>query len=110
MAIEALAAARSTPKQSLEKSALIRTCLVGYIVRCAALLVLFFYFKAGANKLMNLIAGLKVTLSELVINIVAWISVPNEARDFYEKLTVCSEPGIAPFEQREGGATNARVV
>jgi uncharacterized membrane protein len=43
----ALAAARSAPKQSLEKSALIRACVVGYIIRCAALLVLFLYFKTG---------------------------------------------------------------
>ena len=67
------------------------------MVRCGALFLLFFYFKTGANKLVNLIAGLKVTLGELVINVVAWISVPNEARDCYEKLTICSEPGIAPL-------------
>ena len=73
--------------------------------------VLFFYFKTSANKLVNLIAaGLKVTLGELVINVVAWVSIPNEPRDFYEKLAVCSEPGIAPFQQREGGTTNACVV
>ena len=85
-------------------------CIVGYILRCAALLVLFLYFKTGANKLVNLVVGLKVALGELVINVVAWISVPNELRDFYEKLAVCSEPGIAPFQQREGGAADARVL
>jgi hypothetical protein len=59
---------------------------------------------------MDLIAGLKVPLRELLINVVAWISVPNEPRDFYEKLTVCSELGIASFQQHEGGAANARVL
>jgi hypothetical protein len=96
-----LTAARATPKQSLEESAM---------VRGSALFLLFFYFNAGANKLVNLMAGLKVTLGELVINVVAWISVPNETCDFYEKLTVCSELGIAPFQQREGSAANARVL
>jgi hypothetical protein len=51
------------------------------MVRCCALFLLFFYFKAGANKLVNLIANLKVALGELLINVVAWISVPNESRD-----------------------------
>ena len=67
------------------------------IVLCTTLLGLFFYFETSANKLVNLIVGLKMTLGELVINVVAWISVPNEARDCYEKLTICSEPGIAPL-------------
>ena len=73
----------------------------------AALFVLPFYLKPSANKLVNLIVGLKMTLGELIINVVAWISIPNELRDFY---AVCSEPGIAPFQQREGSATNARVI
>jgi len=36
---------------------------------------------------VDLVGGLKVALGELVINIVAWISVPNEPRDFYKNLT-----------------------
>jgi hypothetical protein len=47
---------------------------------------------------VDLVGGLKVALGELVINIVAWISVPNEPRDFYEKLTISSEPGIAHLQ------------
>jgi len=31
---------------------------------------------------------------ELLINVVAWISVPNESRDLYKKLTASSEPWI----------------
>jgi hypothetical protein len=96
----ALAAAKSTQKKSPEKSSLIhvRACVGGQIVvPCIALLGLFFYFKTSANKLVNLIVGLKVTLSELVINAVAWISIPNEPRDLYEKATICSERGIAPL-------------
>jgi hypothetical protein len=30
----------------------------------------------------------QVTIAELAINIVAWISVPNEAYDLYEKLSI----------------------
>jgi hypothetical protein len=71
-----LAAARATPKQSLEKSALMMACVVGKIV-CSGVL---FY---GANKLVDFIADLKVALGELLINVVAWISVPNESRDLY---------------------------
>jgi hypothetical protein len=65
------------------------------MVGCGALILLFFYFETGANKLVDLKADLKVALCELVINCVAWISVPNESRDFYKKLTTSSEPGIA---------------
>ena len=51
-------------------------------VCCGAL----FYFETGANKLVDLIADLKVALGELLINVVAWISGPNESRDFYKKF------------------------
>jgi hypothetical protein len=57
-------------------------CVVGLMVRCGALFRLFFYFKTGANKLVDLIADQKVALGELLINVVAWISVPNESDDF----------------------------
>src|SRR5262249_39530987 len=104
------AAARWTPKQSLEKSTLIMARVVGNMFRRGALLLLLFYFKTGANELVHLIASLKVALGELLINLVARISVPNEARDCYNQLTVSSEPGIAGLEQREGGAAHARVL
>jgi hypothetical protein len=94
------------PKQSLEKSALMMGSVVGKIVRCGAL----FYFETSANKLVDLIADLKVALGELLINVVAWISVPNESRDLYKKLTTSSEPGIASLQQCEGGAADARVL
>jgi hypothetical protein len=106
----AWAAAKATPKQSREKSALIMACVVGLMVRCGALFRLFFYFKTGANKFVDLIADLKVALGELLINVVAWISVPNESRDFYKKLTTSFEPGIASLQEYEGGAADARVL
>jgi hypothetical protein len=59
-------------------------------------LLLFFHFETSTDKLVDLIASLKVALGKLVINVVARIGVPNESRDFYEKLTISSEPGIAP--------------
>src|SRR5262249_18298480 len=106
------AAARWTPKQSLEKSTLIMARVVGNMVRRGALLLLLllFYFKTGANKLVHLIASLKVAFGEFLINLVARIGVPNEARDCYKQLAVSSEPGIAGLEQREGGAAHARVL
>jgi hypothetical protein len=70
------------PKQSLEKSALILAPVFGVLIGRGALLLSFFYFKTGADKLVNLIRNDQVTLAELSINIVAWISVPNKAYDF----------------------------
>src|SRR6516225_7138288 len=105
-----LAAARWPPKQSLEKSALRMARVVGNMVRRGALLLLLFYFETGANELVHLIASLKVALGELLVNLVARIGVPNEARDFYKQLAISSEPGIAGLEQREGGAAYARVL
>jgi hypothetical protein len=84
--------------------------VVGSMVCCGTLLLSLLYFKTGANKLVDLIADLKVALNELLINVVAWISVPNESRDLDEKFTASSEPGIARFQEREGGAANARVL
>src|SRR5262249_15362806 len=106
----ASAAARRAPKQSHEKSTLGMVRVVGNRVRGGALLILLFYFETGANELVHLIASLKVALGELLINLVARIGVPNEARDFYKQLAISSEPGIAGLEQREGGAANARVL
>jgi hypothetical protein len=51
-----------------------------------------------------------MTIGELVINVVAWISIPNQLCDLYEKPTICSERGIAPLQQWEGSVANARVL
>src|SRR5437868_1434389 len=104
------ASSRGAAKQSLQQSALIPRCVFGNLVGGGALLLLSFYFKTGANKFVDLIANLKVALGELLINVVAWISVPNEPCDFYKKLTTSSEIGIASLQECEGGATNARVL
>jgi hypothetical protein len=104
------ATARRAQKQSLEKPALTTTCVTGELLRGGALLLSFFYLKTGANKLVDLIASLKVPLGEFLINVVARISVPNEPRDFYEKLAISSEPGIAGLQERERGAADARVL
>jgi hypothetical protein len=86
------------------------TRVVGSMVRCGTLLLSLLYFKTGVNKLVDLIADLKVALNELLINVVARISVPNEACDLDEKLTASSEARIARLQEREGGAANARVL
>jgi hypothetical protein len=59
---------------------------------------------------VDLIADLKVALGELLINVVAWIRVPNESCDLYKKLTTSSEPGIASLQECEGGAADVRVL
>ena len=59
--------------------------VVGQIIWCTAPFLLFFYFHTGANKIVDLIADL-MALGELLINVMAGISVPNEPRDFYKKL------------------------
>jgi hypothetical protein len=66
---------------SLEKSALISASVFGALIVSGALLLPFFYFKTCADKLVDLIRDDQVTLAELSINVVAWISVPNEAYD-----------------------------
>src|SRR5215471_21442619 len=105
-----LAAARSAPKQSREKS--IRTMArgVGKMVLRGALLLLIFHLETGANELVDLVASLKVALGELPINLVARVGVPDESRDFYEQLAISSEPGIAGLQECEGGAADARVL
>jgi hypothetical protein len=70
----------------LEKSALTR--VFGALIGRDALSLLFLYPKTGADKLMDPIPDEKMTFAELSINVVAWISVPNEAHDFHKKLTV----------------------
>jgi hypothetical protein len=105
-----LAAARSAPKQSLEKSTLAMARVVGKMILRGAPLLLIFHFETGANELMDLVASLKVALGELPINLVARIGVPNESRDCYEQLAISSEPGIAGLKECEGGAANARVL
>jgi hypothetical protein len=69
-------------------------CVAGQIVRCGALFLFFFYFHTGANKLVYLIVDLKMALCLFLINVIAGISLPNEPRDFYKKLTACSESWI----------------
>ena len=42
----------------------------------------FFQFNAGADKLMHLVWGDKMTFSKLSIDVIAWISIPNVAYGF----------------------------
>jgi hypothetical protein len=105
----AWAAARTTPKQSLKKSALIMACVVGLMVRCGALFRLFFYFKTGANKLVDLIADQKVALGELLIYVVAWISVPNESDDFEKNLAVSPKDWVTCLQKRKRRAPHSRI-
>ena len=50
-----------------------------------------------------------MTIAELAINIVAWISVPNEAYDLYKKLTISAERGITCLQECERSAAHSRV-
>ena len=68
-----------------------------------------FYFKTGADKLVDLMRDEQVTIAELAINIVVWISVPNEAYDLYKKLAISSEPRVTCLQQCECGAAHPCV-
>jgi hypothetical protein len=70
-----------TAKESLEKAALVLVFVLGALLGRGALVLSFFYFKAGADKLVNLVRYGQVTLAELSINVITWISVPNETDD-----------------------------
>src|ERR1700730_3916202 len=66
---------RATPKQSRKKSALTLARIFGVLIEKCALLLSFFYFKAGADKLVNLIWDEQVTFAELSIDVIIWISI-----------------------------------
>ena len=85
-----------TAKQSLEKTAFIMGCVVGEIAWRGVLFILSFYFKTGANKLVDLIVELRLPLGKLMIDVVARISVPNE-------------PSI-PFTKREAPPSSRVAV
>jgi hypothetical protein len=68
--------------------------IFGALMEKRALLLLFLYFKASADKLVNLIWDEQVTFAELSINVIVWISIPNEAYDLKENLTVPPKSGI----------------
>ena|ERR1700687_1618687 len=93
--------------KSPEKSALAR--VFGVLIGRGALPDLFLYPKTGADKLVDPIPDEKVTFAELSINVVAWISVPNEAYDFHKKLTVSPELRVTCLEERERRAAHLRV-
>jgi hypothetical protein len=59
-----------------------------------ALLFSFFYFDTSAYKLVDLIWDKQVTLAELSIYIVAWISVPNESYDFEKSSQSLRKVGL----------------
>jgi hypothetical protein len=63
----------------------------------------------SADRRGRSVTSAKVTFGELSINVVAWISVPNEAYDLNKELTVSSKPGVACFQECERSAAHPRV-
>jgi hypothetical protein len=51
----------------------------------------------------------KVTFTELPINVIAWISVPNKAYDLYKKLAVSPELGVTRLQKRKRSTAYPRV-
>ena len=100
---------RATPKQSRKKSALTLAPRFGALIEKCALLLSFFYFKAGADKLVNLIWDEQVTFAELSIDVIVWISIPNKAYDLKENLTVPPEGGITCLQKDECSAAHSRI-
>ena len=68
------------------------------------MLLSFFYFKAGADKLVNLIWDEQVTFAELSIDVIIWISIPNKTYDLKENFTVPPEGGITCLQKDECSA------
>ena len=52
----------------------------------------------------------KVASAKLSVNVVAWISVPNEAHDLYKELTTFPEARVACLQQDECSAAQTRVL
>ena len=53
-----------------------------------------FYFKTGSDKLVNLIRDDQMTFAKLSINVIAWISVPNETYDFQKNSLFLLSVGL----------------
>jgi hypothetical protein len=68
-----------------------------------------FYFKTGSDKLVNLIRDDQMTFAKLSINVIAWISVPNETYDFQKNLAVSPKRRITCLQKYEGSATYSRI-
>jgi hypothetical protein len=96
-------------EQSRKKSALTLAPSFGALIEKCALLLSFFYIKAGANKLVNLIWDEQVTFAELSIDVIIWISIPNKAYDLKEHFAVPPEGGITCLQKDECSATNSRI-
>jgi hypothetical protein len=84
---------RATSKQSRKKSALILASQFGSLFDYGTLLLSFFYFKTGANELVNFKWDEEVTFAELSIDVIVRISIPNETYDLKETFTVPFESG-----------------
>jgi hypothetical protein len=52
----------------------------------------------------------KITFAELPINVITWIGVPNEARDFHKKFAVSPEPRVTHLKKRQRSATDPRIL
>ena len=83
--------------------------MFGVLIKNCALLLSFFYLKAGADKLMNFIWDEQVTLAELSIDVIVWISIPNKAYDLKEHFTVPPEGGITCLQKDECSTAHSRI-
>jgi hypothetical protein len=81
----------------------------GALIEKCALLLSFFYFKAGADKLVNLIWDEQVTFAELSIDVIIWISIPNKTYDLKEHFTVPPEGGITCLQKDECSAAHSLI-
>ena len=100
---------RATSKQSRKKSALILASQFGALFDYGTLLLSFFYFKTGANELVNLKWDEEVTFGELSIDVIVRISIPNETYDLKENFTVPAESGITCLQKDECSTTHSRI-
>ena len=68
-------------------------------------------FKTGDDEFMHLMTtNEKMTFTELLIYLVAWICVPNELNNFHKERAVSPKSRIACLQQREGSPAHAHIV
>jgi hypothetical protein len=68
-----------------------------------------FSFKTGDDEFMHLIAPNEMTFTELLVDLIAWIRMPNELNDLYKEPTVSPKCRIACLQERERSPAHVRI-
>ena len=72
-------------------------------------LCLLFSFETGDDEFMHLITANEMTFTELLVDLIAWIRVPNELNNLYIEPTVSPKCRIACLQERERGPAHVHI-